>query len=258
LASVSDSVSDSVRASVGASVYGSHDAGWLGFYDYFRESTGLDAETQKLNGLTEVAKSAGWFLPFKTICFVSERHNKLDRDTQGRIHCEDGPAIEYPDGWQIHAWHGIRVAPWIIEKPQFITVDKIKAEQNSEIRRVMIERYGAGKYLVDSGAQAIHSDRFGILYKQDDIVCVRVLNSTPEPDGTLLGFDALKVFKKPKWWKPGFEKMTFKEYFLDVHPELCPLISGSELGAPQQMTARNAVASTFGLRGDEYMPEQES
>jgi hypothetical protein len=27
-----------------------------------------------------------------------------------------------------------------------------------------------------------------------------------------------------------------------------------ELGEPQKMTARNAVASTFGLRGEEYDP----
>lgn len=62
---------------------------------------------------------------------------------------------------------------------------------------------------------------------------VRVVNSTPEPDG------------------------SHKRYMLRVHPELRPLLDEG-LGQPQKMTARNAVASTFGLRGEEYAPYAES
>jgi hypothetical protein len=38
-----------VRDSVGDSAYGSHDAGWVSFYDYFRTVCKLKDETEKLS-----------------------------------------------------------------------------------------------------------------------------------------------------------------------------------------------------------------
>jgi hypothetical protein len=70
------------------------------------------------------------------------------------------------------------------------------------------------------------------------MVLVEVTNSTPEPDGTR------------------------KLYYLRVHPELRPLPDpanpNAQLGAPQAMTCHNAVASTFGRRGEDYHPEIET
>jgi hypothetical protein len=44
-----------------------------------------------------------------------------------------------------------------------------------------------------------------------------------------------------------------------VHHELRPLLSDDgEPGEPQELTARNAVASTFGKYGHEYAPEFQS
>ena len=50
----------------------------------------------------------------------------------------------------------------------------------------------------------------------------------------------------------------WKEYFLRVHPKLRPRIKGREYGEAQEMTARNAVGSTFRMRGSEYAPEIET
>ena len=103
----------------------------------------------------------------------------------------------------------------------------------------MIERMGQGKYLMQSGAKELHRDDFGVLYLKeipDDepLLMVKVVNSTPEPDG------------------------SFKDYFLRVHPRLRPLLANNQMGEPQPMTARNAVASTFGLRGEDYLVERET
>jgi hypothetical protein len=48
-----------------------------------------------------------------------------------------------------------------------------------------------------------------------------------------------------------------------VHPELRPLLDDDEygnpqFGEPQELTVRNAIASQFGLRGEEYAPEVET
>jgi hypothetical protein len=49
---------------------------------------------------------------------ITDRPRILRRDDQNRLHCEDGPALEYRDGFAIHAWHGTRVpTEWIEDRP---------------------------------------------------------------------------------------------------------------------------------------------
>ncbi len=219
------SVRDSVGASVGDSGYGQHDAAWLASYAYFREVVGLREQTEKLLDHIELAQSAGWYLPYTSICLVSERHSLLERDGRGRLHSLTGPAVAYPDGWQIYSVHGVRVPADIIETRDSITPERIEKETNAEVRRVLIELFGFDRYLHQGNFRLEQHDDFGRLYRkkvqgEPDMVFVRVVNSTPEPDG------------------------SFKEYVL-------PCRSGVK-------TAHEAVAASFGLDVKTYNPFQES
>jgi hypothetical protein len=158
-------------------------------------------------------------------CMVSDFPERLLVDEQHRPHCADGPFCRWQDGSALYAVHGVRVPAWIITRPQDITTTKIDSEQNAEIRRVMIEKYGQAKYLMDSNAKEVHRDDFGILYRKDiagdeAMVMVKVVNSTPEPDG------------------------QFKDYFIRVPPTIA--------------TAHEAVAWTFGKTASTYWPEAET
>lgn len=233
---------------------------WVAFYR-FGEKIGVKFEVgnaELLAAWERLTKACHWFFPFEHWCILSRRPVKVEIDQQGRIH----GGVEYADGTGVWAHHGIRVPREAIRTPSWVTVERIEKETNSEVRRAFVEIYGSGKYLLDSGAEQLHKDQYGILYRKNDVVSVRVLNSTPEPDGTLSSDEALSIFGKPRWWRDEFSGQRFKEYFLDVHPQLCPLldpvVDGRELGDPQAMTARNAVASTFGLRGEEYEPQVET
>ncbi len=166
---VRDQVWDQVRGQVwgqvwdqvGGQVGGSHDAGWISFYAYMRYALGLKC-CEKLGGLMGIARTTGWWAPYKNIAILQHRHNVLELDDRGRIHCEDGPAIAYPDGLlSVYGWHGVRVPESVITKPDAITVNSIKGETNAEIRRVMRERYGEGRYLTDTGAKVLHADYEG-------------------------------------------------------------------------------------------------
>ena len=156
-----------------------------------------------------------------------------------RLHREDGPALD-SDLEDLYFWHGVLVPSFVVIRPELIELAHINGEENSEVRRVMIERYGPGRYITESHAEKVHADDFGILWRvpqpnDDPLMVCQVVNSTPEPDG------------------------SFKDYWLMVHHELRPLLSDEgELGWPQELTARNAVASTFGLTGAEYVPEFQS
>ena len=182
--SVWASVGASVEASVWAAGYGQHDAAWIGFYDALREF-GVPDLVEKLDGLTELTESAGWYWPFKGLCILTERHDQLHRDERGRLHATDRAAVHYPDGWSIFAWHGVRVSEAIILHPELLTAAQIRDEENSEIRRVMLERFGHDRFIHDIGAVPVNTDRVGTLYRvelpnDEPLVMVHVLNSTPE------------------------------------------------------------------------------
>ena len=152
--SVRDSVRDSVWASVWASVrdsvwdsgYGQHDSNWLAFYDYFKEVCGLDSETQKLFGIFQISRNAGWWLPHENICWISERHNVLNRNSDGRLHCMDGMALAYPDGWGIYALNGVRMKPeYVLTKTEDMTPEMVMKEENVDVRRELVRKFGVDR-----------------------------------------------------------------------------------------------------------------
>ncbi|ROO89374.1 hypothetical protein EDD29_7064 [Actinocorallia herbida] len=199
-------------------VLGQHDAPWLGLF----ASLGRLAP---LHGLAEVAASAGWWWPRENLVILSERPSRLCRDEPGRLHSGDGPALAYPDGFALHAWRGMPFPAGFVDTLAALTPAKIRAEDNTELRRIMLEHFGYDRYLAESGAAPVHKDETGTLWRielpfDEPVVMVEVLNSTPEPDGSV------------------------RTYYLRVPPEV--------------RTAREGVAWTFGLTAQEYHPEKET
>jgi len=157
-ASVGDSVRASVRASVGASVRGQHEAGWLAFYRYFHDACGLTDETETLSGLWLLCQSCGWIYPYERICIATERPNVCSVDSNGLIHGDVGPAIAYPDGFQVHAWHGVRVPSKWIERASEVTPTEILSEPNVEKRAAGVAIIGMEKMLDSLDHTVVDSD----------------------------------------------------------------------------------------------------
>lgn len=160
-------------------------------------------------------------LCFNEVCIVSDFPSSIKVDDMMRYHCSDGPSLTYGDGLECHAWHGTVVPKRIIEQGQTVTVDAIDAEPNAELKRVMISMYGEERYLIDSGAKLVDESAYGCLYRKkfhrsEDLVMVRVVNRTPEPDG------------------------SYRHYFLRVPPFVD--------------TAKRAVAWTFNISNYDYGP----
>jgi hypothetical protein len=194
------------------------DSFWLSFYETLKEF----CDFKKLEGLIEVAENCASAFTFPDIVVFCARPEVINRDDQNRLHCEDGHAVRFADDWGVFAIHGVRVPRYVVMEPSTITVADIEQEPNQEIRRVKMERYGAARYLLDSGAEEIHRDDFGTLYRKEipgdePLVMVKVVNSTPESDG------------------------SFKDYFLRVPPTI--------------ERAKQAVAWTFDKTEAEYVPE---
>ncbi|MGW0136299.1 DUF6745 domain-containing protein [Streptomyces sp. NPDC003299] len=197
-------------------VLGQHDAPWLAAFS---------TEGAPLDGLALVAPNAGWWWPLEEAAVVCERPVALHRDEAGRLDHGDGPALAFADGFALYAWRGMPVPAAFLAELAGLTPERIRTEENAELRRVMLEYYGYERYLADSGARPLHTDATGTLWRIDldgdePVVMVEVLNSTPEPDGTR------------------------RTYWLRV--------------PPQTRTAREGVAWTFGLHPDVYAPVRET
>jgi hypothetical protein len=147
------------------------------------------AGPERLAGLRRVTRSAGWWWPFERLAVLTDRPAALHRDERDELHCPDGPALAYPDGSAVHAWHGRPVPGELIARLPGLRADDITAEPNLELRRIMTESYGLHRYLRDAGGRVVGQDTHGRLWRLDrpgaePLVMVEVVNSTPEPDGS--------------------------------------------------------------------------
>lgn len=228
--------------------YGSQDAYWLAFYQYFRKEVGVDGLDQ-IEGLHQMLE-CGWWWPLEDAVVLTPKPNLLklqpvpnqrvapeDGPPIQQLHCEDGPAIQWPSGFCLYALQGI-IVPESVVLRQYNASDVVK-EDNAEVRRIMLARMGDEAFFEGIGAQCIHEDEWGKLYRYElagePITAVRVVNSTKEPDG------------------------SYKIYWFRCHPELRPLLGTSpdgrqRFGPPQKLTAKNAVAAGYGMTGEEYHP----
>ena len=175
-----------------------------------------------------LAASAGWWWLYEGLAVVSLRPIFVAYDSEWRLHCDSGPALRYVDGWGMNVVEGTLVWARFFE-PDAITLEVIRSEENLEVRRLMIDRYGPERYVADCGATLVDSDEYGELWwigsvpgrrRLPEMAMVKVVDATPGPDGRR------------------------RVYWLHVPPTV--------------QTAREAVAWTFGLPADSYRPEVET
>ena len=174
----------------------------------------------------ELARTGVAFAALTGLAIMLDRPIRSGFDDRGRLHAEDGAALEYADGTAIWALHGVVVPSDVVTDPGSITVEQIDRAANAEVRRVMTERFGAERLITEGGAELVDEDAVGRLWRRpfprtgwrhtEPLQMVEVRNATPEPDGTT------------------------RTYFLRVPPTV--------------RTAREAVAWTFGLEGKRYAP----
>ncbi len=202
---------------------------WLAMYEFARKELDAHIFDSQANEFLDlwlaIARGGTAYLFFEHHCFISEHPLEYNLDANHALHSEHGPAIAFADHQNVYALRGVTVPADVIEDPSSLTPKRIERESNLEVKRVMIERYGPGKFILDGGAAKIHEDKFGVLYRKDlgndePLVMVKVANSTPEPDGSI------------------------RNYFIRV--------------PPTTRTAREGVAWTFGFASNDYKPEKET
>jgi len=137
--------------------FGSHDAGWLSFYEFFRDVCDLDC-CKPLDGLIALAKVSGWVAMYDEVAVIQDRPGAIHFDEEKRLHCETGPAIEYHDGNGVYSWHGTRIPGDWIENREKLSAKIALTWENVEQRRAACEILGWVNVLKELNATVIDED----------------------------------------------------------------------------------------------------
>ena len=145
-----------------------------------------------------------------------------------KVPCQPGELLRFKGQWEPQAYsiRGVAVPNWVVEKPY--TAKEALKIVNVEVRRVALERLPLEQVIEEGALRLTSKTEAGELYKEapvgwDSVMSlafVKVLNSTPEPDG------------------------SFKTYWLRVPPAV--------------KNVQQAIAWTFGLDASQYKPVVET
>ncbi len=134
-------------------------AAWAAYMSAFRDVLGLRLpQHQAYKAWEDAAIHGGFRWVHEEFCMVSDFPETIKIDADHRPHCEDGPSHRWRDGWELYHWHGIRTTEQVIMRPETITAQQVQAEENAELRRVMVERMGWERYCDQAKMRLVHSD----------------------------------------------------------------------------------------------------
>jgi hypothetical protein len=161
-----DRLRDSTIPYVPTSMWGQMDAYWVAFYKFCAEVgvTYQPEAERRLELWAEISRSAGWWWPFENAVVISERpsdiHMEPSRNRADRLvlHSLESPAVTFRDGWAVYAIHGVLAPAYIVEQPEEITAERVLAQPNAEVRRVMIDRMGEERFVAEAKPEVLDED----------------------------------------------------------------------------------------------------
>ena len=215
-------ISDGKFNALSGAYFGSFNAAQISYIQFMNNEFGDELEDAGVNlrlieGITNITHYCGIVNMFDTHVFISERPIVIRFDDRNLLHCEDGPAIAYEDGFTVYSWHGQRVPKTWIEEG--VSAKEALTCENIEQRRAACEIVGWDKILDDLNVEVIHED------------------GDPEI-GTLVAVDIPDIGR---------------EHYLRVK---CGTGRGFAIPVPPECkTALEANAWTYGLESYEYRPE---
>jgi hypothetical protein len=142
-------------------MWGQQEFYWISFY-LFPETIGIVKYKEKdsilLKFWKQIAESAHWWWPYENIVFVSDRPI-VKTNSNKILHCDNGPAVEYPDGYCQYYLNGRSVPEWLActASEKIKPKDVLKIE-NAEVRAQGIKKIGL-KRVSDS---AIEVEKKGV------------------------------------------------------------------------------------------------
>ena len=127
---------------------GAIDAPYAAQYDMFKElGVRVLVKSTFVELLLHVVRSSGPILIWQDIYLCTDRpiEIRLRRPAVGApiLHCEDGPAIRFRDGFAVWALNGVRVPEYLVTTPADILSPRLLFEElDSSVRREIVRKIG--------------------------------------------------------------------------------------------------------------------
>ena len=137
--------------------------GYYGFYDFVLEVLLPQKKSrfELFDRWRETLQRINWIIPLSGVCIAAQRPKELhfsNPDSSGlrRLHKDGGMAIQFEDGWGLHALNGVRVSKEIAETP----ADRLNAkillkENNAQVRAEIVKKIGIERVMKDLNANII-------------------------------------------------------------------------------------------------------
>lgn len=146
------------RAWVGSNLWSS----WCCYLSFFKDIKKIeDVDWSKWQVQEWLCENTGPRMEHRAFTVVADFPRRQCHDDRGRLHSLDGPAFAWADGRETYWINGVRVTKRVVMAPDTLTVEEIKGERDAEVRRVMRQQFGEGRYLAETGAKVVHMDHEG-------------------------------------------------------------------------------------------------
>jgi hypothetical protein len=123
-------------------------------YD-FAQTIGISLDQDKLYKFLLWARCCPYILFDENTVYVSRKPVEIHYNDNGQLHNEEGMSCRFADNWGIWTISGVEVDEQIVMHPETQTIEQIRKEENEEVKRIRIARYGWEKYLNEINAKII-------------------------------------------------------------------------------------------------------
>jgi len=127
---------------------------YVAVYDYCK-TIGLNMDDEKLTKLMRWTNSCPFILFDQMRVYASRNLVEHHYNDTMQLHNESGMSASFADSWGIYSIRGVGVDEQIVMRPETQTIEQIRSEENEEVRRIRIERYGWTRYFKEIGARPV-------------------------------------------------------------------------------------------------------
>ena len=137
------------------SSYGQWEASWLSYYSFFRDECGVELD-DRLNQFLTLAEHICWVYVQEDIVYFCKKPIEVHMQN-GLLHNEKGASVLFEDGFSTWSLEGHPVTKQIVMSPKTLTIQQIHSETNADVQAIMVDRYGWGDYVEQTGCELLDS-----------------------------------------------------------------------------------------------------
>jgi hypothetical protein len=181
-----------------------------------------------------------------TLYWVAKPAVHTEQTEEGkRLHNDSYAALE-SDVENLYFVHGVLVPAFVVVRPDWITIEHIRNEENAEVRRVMTERMGWDRFCAEAKLKVIHTDTLEAHFP-----------ALPVSEIVHADMRAVTSYRKGKEIAELLESEEFKDF--DDRPIKFVRVTDPSTGEkytlrvwPDNTRAYEAIGQTFGMSEEEY------